>query len=273
MTIAYIIAVYKDVEALSLIIDTILEQSVFPDEVIIAEDGNSKEISQYVESLNIDAFKIIHTFHEDIGWQKDKSLNNAIRSSNSEYLIITDGDIVPYPNFVEMHKKLASPKSVLCGRRVNPGPLISKKLRQREMSVKEFSENYFLNTFQFFRDGMTRYDDGIQISPDGWLFKKLDEGKRKNSSLIGCCWSVWREDLEMINGFDEDFQRPTVGCDTDIERRLRHFGIAFKSCRNVANSIHLYHKEKYDKVNSIENKKILASKKDIYICKNGLKKL
>jgi GT2 family glycosyltransferase len=273
MTIGYIIAVYKDVEALSLIIDAIDQQTHRPNEIIIAEDGNSPQMAQFIQSIELDGITLHHTTQEDLGWRKDRSLNNAIRASSSEYLIITDGDIVPYPNFVKNHLKLAQEKTVLCGRRVNPGPKISAKLRARKLSVKSFAKYFWWHLISFIRDNMTKIEEGIELDVDGTLFQKLQKGKRNNSSLLGCCWSIWRKDIEMINGFDEDFERPTTGCDTDIERRLRHFGVAFKSCRNAANAIHLYHKEKYDPKDSQTNLKIMHAKEKQFVCSRGLKQI
>ena len=64
-----IISVYKDTESLDLILESLLNQTIIPNEVLISEDGNSVEMSEYVAIAknrykNLD---ITHLFQEDIG--------------------------------------------------------------------------------------------------------------------------------------------------------------------------------------------------------------
>ncbi len=96
---------------------------------------------------------------------------------------------------------------------------------------------------------------------------------RKNSHIVGCNWSCFKEDLVKINGYDEDFTLPTTGEDSDIERRLSHFGVKMKSCRNAAVVAHLYHKKIFNDDISSKTLSLMNKKKDIFVCKNGLKKL
>jgi len=273
MTITYIIAIYKDIEALSLIIDSLTKQTLLPDEIVIAEDGEDSEVKRYIDSLSFDTIKIIHTHHKDNGWQKNKSLNNAIKASSGEYIIFSDGDIVPYPQLIESSQVLARLNSVLCGRRVNTGESFSRKLREKAISVLLFYRQYFSNYRALKTDNISKYEEGIYLNPRGFLFKFITKYFRQDQHLLGCCWGIFRENIVKINGFDEDYILASTGCDTDIERRLRHFDIKFESCRNSANVIHLYHKHKYSKEDSIKNLKIMETKKDIFICKNGLSKL
>lgn len=105
------------------------------------------------------------------------------------------------------------------------------------------------------------------------IFSLIHKFSRKNSHIAGCNWSCYKKELEMINGYDEDFTLPTTGEDSDIERRLRHFGVVMKSCRNAANVIHLYHEKNFNPEITQKTEALMATKKDIFVCKNGLKKL
>ena len=273
MKISYIIAIYKDIEALSLIMDALLIQTRPPDEIIIAQDGNDESVIKFIKTIQADKSKIIHTTQKDIGWRKNKSLNNAVRASSGDYLIFNDGDVVPYPTLVESYYILAKKNSVLCGRRVNLGEKFSHKLRTREISVIDFVKQYYKNYTQLKNDGVKNYEEGIYLSPKNIFWMLFNKLFRQKQNLLGCCFGIFRQDLDKINGFDEDFIKPSTGCDTDIQRRLTHYGIKFDSCRNSANVLHLFHKEKYDKQNSIDNLKLMETKKNIYKCKNGLKKI
>ena len=91
--------------------------------------------------------------------------------------------------------------------------------------------------------------------------------------LVGCNFSCWKKDLELINGFDEDYRGPSVGEDVDLAWRFNHFGITYKSVRYIANTFHLYHGRSWGDAWE-ENHKIMKQKKEAqtFRCKNGLVK-
>jgi len=269
--IAIIIAVYKDKEALELIIKSILNQTILPNEIIIAEDGNCQNMKNYIDSIEVDNIKIRHTSQIDNGWQRNSSINNALRIAESEYLIFIDGDCLAHHKMVQSHQKLAEKKTVLCGRRSNLGVLYSKLLRENQIDIAKYINSYLKSFIKINKDVIDHYEEGIYLNPDNWLFNFINSKFRKDSHILGCHWSIWRCDIEMINGFDEDFKIPTVGEDTDIERRLRHFDFKFKSCRNAAIVYHLYHKKVFNNEQNKKAIKLMNSKKDIFICKNGLR--
>jgi len=271
MTVSVVVTIYKDLEALDIIINALQYQTVLPNEIIIAEDNNSKEIIEFIKTINIDGVIIKHTSQEDNGWQRNKSSNNALRVVESDYIIWIDGDCVPYPTLVESHVKLSEVNTVLCGRRTEPGEKFSTFLRKKEMTTNHFLDNYYKNYFKLKDDEIRHYDDGIYFNPDSFIIKLIAKIRNKENHIVGCHWSSWKKDMLMINGFDEDFILPTHGEDTDIERRLRHFGVKMKSCRYSANVIHLYHKKVFNKVITDQTEKMMASKKDIFVCQNGLK--
>jgi len=266
-----IIAIYNDVEALALLIDSLMSQTHIPDEIIVTEDAEHPEVREYIATLNNK--KVIHLSQPDDGWQKERALNSAIRASTSEYLIFIDGDCLPYTTFVAGHLKLSEKDVALCGRRTEPGELFSQRLRHKELSLLEFQNSYISNYFALKKDHIRHYDEGLYFAPDSLMFKLIHKLGRKESHIVGCNWSCYKKDLEMINGYDEDFTLPTTGEDTDVERRLRHFGIKMKSCRNAANVIHLYHEKIFNPDISQKTEALMETKKDIFVCHNGLRAL
>lgn len=273
--ISFVIIVYRDIEALSLIIDALKLQTRLPDEIIIAEDGNCIMMREFVDSIHINNVTVKHTTHTDNGWQKNKSLNNALRTTKCDYLIFNDGDCLPYPEVVASHEILSTNNTVLCGRRISPGKLYGERLRNRSLSLAKFKKSLLINYFSHKKHDVKHYEEGFYTNPNGFLFNLIEtlSTTRKDTNLLGCCWSAWKINLEKINGFDEDFNMPTVGCDTDIERRLRHFGVQFRSCRNAAITVHLWHKKVFNKTTKQNSKEIMKKKLNIYICRNGLNKL
>ena len=105
MKASLIIAVYNDLEALGLILDALKTQTYKKFEVIIAEDGNSSEMKEFISKVK--DLEIKHTTQDDIGIRKSRSVNNAILASSGEYLIFIDGDCIPYSTFLEGHISMA----------------------------------------------------------------------------------------------------------------------------------------------------------------------
>lgn len=68
MKASLIVAVYKDIEALSLILDALKTQTYKNFEVIVAEDGNSQEMKDFLSK--IEDLELKHTTQEDIGIRK-----------------------------------------------------------------------------------------------------------------------------------------------------------------------------------------------------------
>ena len=116
MFVSIIIAVYKDIEALELILEALKRQTYKKFEVIVAEDNDAEEMKECISKYSQD-LQIRHTYQEDRGIRKTRSLNNAILDSRGEYLIFIDGDCIPYSTFVEGHVTLAEKDYIVSGRR------------------------------------------------------------------------------------------------------------------------------------------------------------
>jgi len=270
--ISIIISVYKNVQALNIILKSLKNQTVKVDEVIISEDGNSEVMKNFITTLEDN--NIVHLTCEDIGWRKNVALNKAIQIANGEYLIFIDGDVVPHKRFVEGHISQAKLKRVCAGKRVELGESISKKILNEEYPIEKVTDNYIWWIKKLHDDKVRHYEDGIYIKPNGWIYKNI-VAKKTISYLIGCNFSCFKEDILSINGFDEDYINPAIGEDVDINWRFRASGIEVISVRNIANVYHMWHKKGFGSDEGKINNKILSNtiKNNQYICLNGIEKL
>ncbi|MCT7546251.1 glycosyltransferase [Aliarcobacter cryaerophilus] len=268
-----IISVYKDTDSLDLILESLINQTIIPNEVIISEDGNSKEMVEYVKVAK-DKYKkldIVHLYQEDIGWRKNIALNRAIVASKYEYLIFIDGDCVPFDDFIENHIMQASKKIVLAGKRVELGEQVTKDIRDKKITVSKLTNNYWLYAIKLIKDKTRHLEDILHISYKSFLAPFI---KKEVNYIIGCNWSAFKEDILSINGFDETYALPSVGEDVDLGWRFRGLGIELKSCRYNANIVHLYHKKRFDSSQGIINNAILKKNFDAnkFVCDNGIVK-
>lgn len=269
-----IISVYKDTDSLDLILESLSNQTILPNEVIISEDCQSEEMRDYIKIAK-DKYKdldITHLFQEDIGWRKNRALNRAILASKYEYLIFIDGDCIPYNNFIEGHIKSAEEKIVLCGKRIELGEIFSEKVKKRELKILDIEKNFLRFLPSLLKDNTKHFEDGISLKRNSFISKVVH--KRYVRHIIGCNFSCFKDDLFKINGFNEDFVNPSEGEDVDPSWRFRKVGVELKSIRLVANVAHLYHKKRFDDNIGKINRKIMDKTKeeDIFFCKNGIKR-
>lgn len=268
-----IISVYKDTDSLDLILESLSQQTIVPNEVIVSEDGDSQEMKKYIPKAKqeYDNLNIKHLFQEDLGWRKNRALNRAIVEASNEYLIFIDGDCVPYPTFVEGHLKSSCNHIILCGKRFELGEIYSAKVKKRELKVSQIEKNFLWYLPAFIKDNARHPEDGICFKPNSFLSNLIH--KREVRHIVGCNFSCYKEDFLKINGFDETFILPCEGEDVDPSWRFRKAGIELKSCRNVANIVHIYHKKRFGQNEGDINRAIMENnqKTNTFYCKNGIK--
>lgn len=71
---------------------------------------------------------------------------------------------------------------------------------------------------------------------------------------------MYKSDLLLINGHDEDYQRASVGEDSDVEWRIRKAAIQIASVKFRAIVYHLYHDSNYSLEDMNFNMNVLREK-------------
>ena len=233
-----VVAVYNRPEYLRLIFAACARQT-YPDfEIIVADDGSGPEIAAAVEEARSAlGLAIQHLWHEDRGWRKNVMLNNAIRAARSDYLIFTDGDCLPHALFIADHMAEHGADRYLCGRRVETGPAWTAALRLEDVESGRFERI----GARMWWDGITgsarRVEDGLRFESP--RLRNILHGSGRG--MLGSNFSVHRDSLVAINGFDEEYDGPGCGEDSDVELRLGLLGLSPFSLRHRAIQIHLHH--------------------------------
>ncbi len=234
-----IISYYKRTDYLGLVFAGLEKQSFRNFEVIIADDGSDEPNVRKIENMGTNfPFKLLHLWHEDIGFRKNRILNRAITAAASDYLIFIDGDCIPHPEFIYEHFINKSDRTCLTGRRVNLSKKITGSLT--EDKVKDgYPGKSLIALFMDSIWGDTKdAEKGIFVK-NPFLRNILNN---KTRGILGCNFSVNKKDMLEINGFDERYTAPSIGEDSDIQYRLELNGIKIKSLNNIAVQYHLYHK-------------------------------
>lgn len=215
--------------ALELLLLSILDQTVLPNEVIVADDGSREDTKQLIADFQKKfPVPLIHIWHEDLKNRKPRIMNQAIAASRQEYIIEIDGDIIMERHFVEDHLTFAEKGHYLYGSRATIlegflGELFSKKITR----------------FNFFSKGIKKRSRTVRIP---FLMKFAKSVDQRSSKLRGCNMSFWREDFIKINGFNESLVGWGID-DSEMIQRLHNIGIKGKRLKFAGIAYHIYHKE------------------------------
>ncbi len=270
MFVSVIVTVYKDIRGMEIVLEALKRQTYKHFEVIIAEDAQEKEVVDFLYTHKY-PFSLRHISHKDCGRRKTVIQNKAIKAAKGEYLIFVDGDVIPYTTFIESQVKIAKPKQILSGRRVNLNPFISDLIRKNRLDPIWIERLYPLFALYFLFDKETRFEQGFYISPDSFFYKKFLAKRKRNVSILGCNWSCFKEDFVALNGFDMGYKNSSIGEDTDLDWRFEAAGYRVFSSKNVANVLHLYH-PKSDPLGGQSGKEQMRQKQKNkeYVCKIGI---
>jgi glycosyltransferase involved in cell wall biosynthesis len=237
-----IISFYNNVEYLKLIAAGLERQSFRDFEIIIADDGSNQESINEIEKLSSKLpFPLKHVWQEDKRFRKNKILNKAVSAASSDYLVFIDGDCVPHSLFIKEHYEHKKEGTCFTGRRVNLSPKITSLLT--EANIKNgYLEN---RTIALVMDGLfgKSFDVEKGIYTSNPIVRNLLNMKKRG--ILGCNFSLYKNALLKINGFDERYENPSVGEDSDIQYRLELIGIKIKSLKYMAIQYHLYHERQH----------------------------
>lgn len=220
---------YNWPEALELLLTSALNQSVLPNEIIIADDGSKPETTALINTFKQQSpVPIVHIWHDDNGNQKPKIMNKAIAASKYDYIVEIDGDIIMHRDFIKDHLSSAEKGLYLFGSRVN----IQKEYLPELFKSKK-------THFNLFSKGIKKRTRTLRIPFLASLYKPVSE---RSSKLRGCNMSFWKTDFIKVNGFNEGLVGWGID-DSEMIQRLHNIGIKGKRLRYKGIAYHIYHNE------------------------------
>ncbi len=225
-----------------MVLSGLLTQSERSFEVQLADDGSDARTKAVVAAYQKRAFFPIHHFwQENQGFRKSRILNQSILAAKGQTLIFLDGDCVPHKEFVAQHLALQDKHHYIAGRRVDLSKDFTQKLSPEKIEAGALNGTLG-GLFHLLRDSLRK--GGSKPFHRAYLVRnpilRKVAGLERVVDLKGCNFSVSREHLLVIDGFDESYEGYGRE-DTDVELRLQNLGLKIKSAKNLCLQFHLWH--------------------------------
>ena len=181
---------------------------------------------------------IRHVWHEDRGFRKCIILNRATEAAEGDYLVFSDGDCIPRPDFVAQHVGYAKPGQFLSGGVVRLPLLLSQRI-----TIDDVLDGGIFCPATLLARGM-RFTRKLRfLARKPWLVWILERLSQTRATFNGCNSSAWKTDVVRVNGFDERMHYG--GLDRELGERLINAGIRPRSIRHRTTCLHLDHERSY----------------------------
>ena len=227
-----LIATYNWHEALEVCLLSVLNQSILPLEIVIADDGSSNQTKEIIEKIQSKTnIPIIHVWQKNEGFQAGKIRNKAIAKFTSDYIVQIDGDIIMHPNLIEDHLYISEKGYFIAGSRT----LLNQRLTAKVIQSKRMR-------FGLYTKGSMNILNGIRMrSIQSFLSTRYKVSGKDKYDGKGCNMSFWKEDLIAVNGYDEAYYGWGKE-DSDLVVRLINKGVKKKYLKMGGIAYHLFHK-------------------------------
>jgi glycosyltransferase involved in cell wall biosynthesis len=235
--ISVILTTYQREDALDAVLRGLARQTDRDFEIVVADDGSGPQtralIGRWVADIGV---RLEHIWQEDRGFRAGEARNRAVLAARGDYCIFLDGDCIPRPDFVAVHRALAEPGWFVTGNRV----LMSRELTERILAQASEVERSSLSAFTALRRHrkINRLAPLLSL-PLGPLRKLRPHAWRGARS---CNLAVWRRDFDAVDGFDASYSGWGLE-DSDLLIRLLRAGIRRKDGNFATGVLHLWHPE------------------------------
>ncbi len=250
------ISVYKNIAFLKKVLDSVEQQHYKNFSVTILEDGEFDEMRAFIKNTKY-TFKLMHLYHKDEGFRKNKILNSGLRQNTAELCVFIDGDCVLHPKFLYEYVKYFNGSSVMFGKRTYLDKNTTNKLLNSNLIVP--------SKWEMYKNKSKHVEESFYLPFKPVLIKK-------HHYLIGSNMAIPFSTLKAVNGFDEDYTFAGFGEDCDIEWRMKKAGYSFMSLKHHAIQFHLDHERNNREEETAMSKALFERKKEegLVFCKNGM---
>ncbi len=237
-----ILSTYNNPRSLRLCLESIRHQRKGCDGICIADDGSGIETAHVIESFQRQNPQIVlrHVWHEDCGFEKGLILNTAIASSQAEYLVFIDGDVMIRPDFVARHLELARPGRFCTGSLIRLDAEATAGVSEAMVADGTVFDRRWLRANRALGGVLV----WLKAAPmPKMILSVLEVLSPVRRSLCGANWSGFKADILRVNGYDEAIKYG--GQDKELGERLKNAGVRGRHVRYSAVLVHLDHPRGY----------------------------
>lgn len=209
-----IVSAYNQLPALRLALRGYLRQTSAAFGLTVADDGSREDtrafLVEFAEEATAHGLHFEHVWQEDDGFRKARIMNEAVRrTKGEEVLVFSDGDCIPPAHFVEHHLNAFEPWSFHVGGAYRLSKDVSAKIAADDVDTGWFETL-----------GGPEHEKALRRlrrkSFWGTLFRR-----RNRPKLYGLNFAMDRDLFVAINGYDERFTKYGLE-DTDLgDRAMR----------------------------------------------------
>jgi glycosyltransferase involved in cell wall biosynthesis len=235
--ISVIVTTYNREDALALVLRALARQTDNNFEVVVADDGSGPQTAATVAAWKKRVqYSLAHVWQEDNGFRAAEIRNRAILAARGSYCIFLDGDCIPRPSFIAVHRRLAERGWFVTGNRVLMSETLTAAVLENGWAPELWGFGLWLR--QRARGAINRLAPLLSLPLGPW--RKLSA--RGWRGARSCNLAVWRSDLERVDGFDAAF-RGWGREDSDFLVRLLNAGVRRKDGQYATGVLHLWHPE------------------------------
>ena len=248
---------YNRPRALAWVLAALSKQTRPADQIVIADDGSGKETGDLIKVwrefyiAHRPQTQLLHAWQPDDGFRAARARNQAVdlarQEGNPDVLVFLDGDCVVPKDFIKNHLTLLAKGKMVAGGRGLLTEAFTQSLEKVPPSSSEESIQEALRLFgaPYWLWLTRRCDRYLSMASNvGSFWNRLRDLRGLDDSLVRTCnLSVWKDDYDAVNGFNESF----VGWgleDTDLAVRLIKRGVRVRTGRFATNVFHLWHPER-----------------------------
>lgn len=235
LSCSLVVTTYNQKERLALVLDSLKNLAVLPTEVVIADDGSTKDTRELIAKYQHDfPCKLQHVWQEDRGFQLSAIRNKAINQAQGEYIIVIDGDMILDSHFVDDYIKAARKGVFTQGSRV----ILDSKNTENILKSQDYRLAFQKKSLKSYKCHLLSKLIFSTSTLDSSVFDKqtLIKGVR------GCSMGFFKQDFMRIGGFSQKFQSWGRE-DSEFVARFLFAGGEFRRLKFSAIAYHLYHDE------------------------------
>ncbi|MEK9656834.1 MAG: glycosyltransferase [bacterium] len=238
MLISVVITSFNWPEALEQCLIALNEQTDTNFEVIVSDDGSNKETENMINKLKKNlGYTLTFLWQKHIRFHISKTRNKGIAKAKGDYIIFLDQDNICNEHFIANHRKHAQKNYFCLHQRIFINKDLTDLFLKKPFSLAKKKTLWVLK--ERIKGNLNKYLASINLPLGKLRYTQKTEWKKTAS-----CFAIWKKDLLLVNGFNENYQDWGYE-DSDLLVRLLAKNIFRKSAKYSCFVYHLHHKTSF----------------------------